>query len=69
MSDQHKSEDGKRLKLEIAGENYYLIATRGEDGGIDYFVTVPEMNKPTGRARRETADRICAACSELSRMV
>jgi hypothetical protein len=52
MSDQHKSEDGKRLKLEIAGENYYLIATRGEDGGIDYFVTVPDMNKNTGLARR-----------------
>ena len=27
---------GKRLRLTIAGENYYLIAVRCEDGGVDF---------------------------------
>lgn len=61
---------GKRVRLTIAGENYYLIGTRNiNDSGIDFTVTVPDENKPTGRARRENAERICAACSELSRRV
>lgn len=61
---------GQRVRLEIAGENYYLIATRNlSDNGLDFTVTVPMENKATGRARRETAERICAACSELSRRV
>lgn len=62
--------DGKRILITIAGERYYIIGTRNkEDGGIDFFVTVPDMNKPTGTARRETADKICKACSDLSRMI
>lgn len=69
---ENKDLDGedKRLCLEIAGENYYLIATRSViDNGLDFMVTVPDENKPTGLARRETAERICAACSELSRRI
>jgi hypothetical protein len=27
---------GKRVRLSIAGEHYYLIGTRAADGGIDY---------------------------------
>lgn len=70
MSRKDSSDDGKRIRLTIAGEHYYLIGTRNvEDGGIDFMITVPDMNKATGQARRETADKICAACSELSRMV
>lgn len=71
MSD-NKDLDGEGLRkcLEIAGENYYLVVTRNIiDNGLDFTVTVPDENKPTGRARRETAERICAACSELSRRV
>ena len=60
---------GRRLRLEIAGERYYLIAIRADDGGLDFLVTVPDENKPTGRARRETAERICAACSAPTRML
>jgi hypothetical protein len=62
--------NGLRKRLEIAGENYYLVATRNvTDNGIDFTVTVPDENRPVGRARRETAERICAACSELSRRI
>ena len=62
---------GKRVRrIDVAGENYYIIATRNvEDGGIDFIVEVPDRNKPTGKARRETAEIICEECSRLSRMV
>ena len=61
---------GVRVCLKIAGENYYLVATRSiADNGLDFTITVPDENKATGRARRETAERICAACSELSRRI
>ncbi len=46
-----KNEDlGKRLRLTIAGETYYLIAVRCEDGGVDFLITVPDENRPTGSA-------------------
>jgi hypothetical protein len=60
---------GKRVRLSIAGEHYYLIGTRAADGGIDYTVTCPDENKATGVQRRITAEKICAECSVLSRMV
>lgn len=62
--------EGKRVRITIAGEHYYLIGTRNiDDGGIDFIVEVPDRNKPTGAARRETAERICAMCSQLTRIV
>ena len=64
-----QADDGERVRLSIAGENYYLMGFRADDGGIDFMVTVPDENKATGKLRRETAERICAACSALSRMV
>ena len=60
---------GKRIRLQIAGENYYLIAVRCVDGGVDFLITVPDENKATGQRQRETAERSCAACSVLSRMI
>ena len=63
------SECGARIRLTIAGENYYLIAVRCDDGGLDYCITVPDEHKPTGQRQRETAERICAACSALSRLI
>ena len=60
---------GARIRLTIAGETYYLIAVRCEDGGVDFLITVPDENKATGQRQRETAERICAACSELSRLI
>ena len=65
-----KSEDlGKRIRLQIAGENYYLIAVRCEDGGVDFLITVPDEHRPTGQRQRETAERICAACSQATRII
>jgi hypothetical protein len=39
------------------------------DNGLDFMVTTPDENRPVGINRRITAERICAACSELSRRV
>lgn len=62
--------EGKRVRITIAGEHYYLIGTRNvDDQGIDFIVEVPDRNKATGAARRETAERICAMCSQLTRMI
>ena len=62
--------EGKRVRITIAGEHYYLIGTRNiEDGRIDFIVEVPDRNKATGAARRETAERICAMCSQLTRLI
>ena len=71
MDEQGKqqADDGERIRLSIASENYYLIGFRAADGGIDFMVTVPDENKATGKLRRETAERICSACSELSRKI
>ena len=69
MAENQQETPGKRIRMTIAGENYYLLGFRTEDGGIDFAVTVPDENKATGKLRRETAERICSACSALSRMV
>lgn len=62
--------EGKRIRITIADENYYIIGTRNvDDGGIDFIVEVPDRNKATGAARRETAERICEQCSKLTRMI
>ncbi len=50
---------GARKRITIAGEHYYLIATMGDTGKLACLVTVPDQNKPTGQARRETAEIIC----------
>ena len=63
------SDLGKRLRLHIAGENYYLLGVRTSDGGMDFHITVPDQNKATGRRRWETAEEICKGCSALTRMV
>ena len=64
-----ESDDGKRLRLVIAGENYYLTGVRTPDGGIDFHITVPDQNKPTGRQRWITAEEICKACAQLTRII
>lgn len=34
-----ESDDGKRPRLVIAGENYYLTGVRTPDGGVDFHIT------------------------------
>ena len=39
--------DGKRIRVCIDKENYYLTAAMAIDGGIDFTTTVPRENDPS----------------------
>ena len=60
---------GLRRRLEIKGERYYLLATRADDGGVDFLVTCPDENKPTGLRARLPAEAICRVCSRMTREI
>lgn len=63
MSQDQFSGDGMRERISIEGESFYLIC--GFDEGRPYLhVTVPDENKPTGRALRQVAETICARATE-----
>lgn len=65
-NDQAAPGIGTRRRVEIAGETYYIIATREPDGALLFSCTVPDENSPTGRMRRLTADRTCEVLSEMA---
>ena len=60
---------GVRMRFEAEGERYYLLATRADDGGVDFLVTCPDENKPTGLRALLTAEAICRACSRMTREI
>ena len=60
---------GKRIRVCIDKENYYLTATRAVDGGIDFTPTVPRENDPSMSRERMAVETICREASRLSRMV
>lgn len=56
---------GKRRRLTIDEENYYLVVTDGADGWqID--ITCPRENAPENMKLRGILEKICAAVNELS---
>ena len=57
---------GIRERATIEGENYYFVATRGEDGWIHFMSKVPDENKASSQKQRVTADETCRV---LTRMV
>ena len=61
--------EGKRIRVCIDKENYYLTATRAVDGGIDFTPTVPRENDPSMSRERMAVETICREASRLSRMV
>lgn len=60
---------GQRRRVALAGENYYLTATRAADGGIDFTPTVPRENDPAMSRERLAVETICAALSAMTREV
>ena len=62
---------GQRHRLPLPGDdNAYLIGTRNtEDGGLDYIFKFSHENRTENQKIREIAEKICAACSEISRRV
>ena len=57
---------GERERATIEGENFYFIATVGDDGWIHFMSKVPDENKFENRKQRVTADETCKV---LTRMV
>lgn len=69
MTIDHDGE-GKRIRLVLFGENYYLTATRSTmDDGIDFTPTVPRENDPAMSRGRQAIEVICQELSRLTRMV
>lgn len=63
-------EDGKRYKITLFGEdNYYIIATRAEDGGFDFMATVPDQNSPEMMRERQAVDALCDVMSRATREI
>lgn len=58
MSQDGFAGDCQRERISIDGETFYLVAGF-EDGRPFLHVTVPDENKPTGRALRQVAETIC----------
>jgi len=56
---------GLRRRVTIAGEHYYFVATKGEDGWIHFFSKTPDENKATGKERRQTADETCKVLAQM----
>lgn len=56
---------GLRRRVTIAGEHYYFVATKGEDGWIHFMAKTPDENKATGRERRKTADETCKVLGQM----
>ena len=57
---------GQRRRIEIGGENYYIIVTRGENGP-HVCATCPRENAPERREIRAVVERICKAITEMLR--
>lgn len=59
---------GKRKRISIFGENYYITVTRAIDG-IDFTPTVPRENDPAMSRERLAIETICTELSEMTREV
>lgn len=64
MSHGHTPNTGKRRRLTLEGENYYLIVTVGPDGpAVD--ITCPRENAPENMRMRCIVEAITAGINEI----
>ena len=61
-----ESDDGKRVRLNLFGENYYLCVLKLEDG-FDFVPTVPRENDPRMSRERLAVEEICRVLGEATR--
>ena len=57
---------GIRRRIEIGGENYYIIVTRG-DNGPHVCATCPRENAPERREMRAVLETVCSTITEMMR--
>lgn len=57
---------GQRRRIEIGGENYYIIVTNGESGP-HVCATCPRENAPERMETRQVVERLCETITEMMR--
>ena len=57
---------GIRRRIEIGGENYYIIVTFGENGP-HVRATCPRENAPERREVRVVLEQVCETITEMMR--
>ena len=57
---------GQRRRIEIGGENYYIIVTRG-DNGPHVCATCPRENAPDNAKMRAVLETVCSTITEMMR--
>ena len=57
---------GQRRRIEIGGENNYIIVTRG-DNGPHVYATCPRENAPERREIRAVLETVCETITEMMR--
>ena len=60
-----EADDGRRIRLELFGENYYLGVFKTGDG-FDFIPTVPRENDPRMSRERLAVETICRALGEAT---
>lgn len=61
-----EADEGRRIRLELFGENYYLSVFR-EGGGWAFMPTVPRENDPLMSRERLAVETICRVLGEATR--
>ena len=69
MGEKTQSDDGKRIRVNLFGENYYFGLFRCDDGGIDIVPTIPRENDPAMSKERKAVETICRELSVATRMI
>lgn len=57
---------GQRRRIEIGGENYYIVVTHG-DSGPHVCATCPRENAPENRKMRNILETVCSTITEMMR--
>ena len=63
---QSDPDEGRRVRMELFGENYYLCVLKLEDG-FDFVPTVPRENDPRMSRERLAVETICRVLGEATR--
>ena len=61
-----EADEGRRIRLELFGENYYLGVFKTGDG-FDFIPTVPRENDPMMSRERLAVEEICRVLGEATR--
>ena len=61
-----EADEGRRIRLELFGENYYLSVFR-DGGGWALMPAVPLKNDPRMNRERLAVETICRALGEATR--